>query len=217
VEGRTRVGDWEGDLVRHEALCNRAEVKDLRRCQLQYLADRSELWWESYVDRLAISPAQMVVSFFTRAGNVSLGTLREREPDVVERALHTYGVDPVTTDLDLWAIAQPLKHQGRLLTSRDATLVGVDLLPFTCDLTDPRSPEAVALVTKISSAVAEAGLDGVEFTGPGTREALLHRLDMAEQVRLNTGVLTSVQAPAEMVSDLAAALIAGRTDLITQN
>jgi len=23
---------WEGYLVRHEALCNRAEVKDLRRC-----------------------------------------------------------------------------------------------------------------------------------------------------------------------------------------
>jgi len=25
-------GHWEGDLVRHEALCDRAEVKDLRRC-----------------------------------------------------------------------------------------------------------------------------------------------------------------------------------------
>ena len=29
---RTEAGAWEGDLVRHEALCNRAEVKDLRRC-----------------------------------------------------------------------------------------------------------------------------------------------------------------------------------------
>lgn len=32
VETKERVGDWEGDLVRHEALCDRAEVKDLRRC-----------------------------------------------------------------------------------------------------------------------------------------------------------------------------------------
>ncbi|NHU49389.1 IS30 family transposase [Rhodococcus sp. A14] len=32
VEKRSRTGDWEGDLVRHEALCDRAEVKDLRRC-----------------------------------------------------------------------------------------------------------------------------------------------------------------------------------------
>jgi IS30 family transposase len=29
---RAVPGFWEGDLVRHEALCFRAEVKDLRRC-----------------------------------------------------------------------------------------------------------------------------------------------------------------------------------------
>jgi len=32
VEDRTRIDDWEGDMVRHEALCDRAEVGDLRRC-----------------------------------------------------------------------------------------------------------------------------------------------------------------------------------------
>ena len=220
----------EDAIALTEALVNRSDEGGLDRAftayrdareprvhQLQYLAHRSELWWESYVDRLALSPAQMVVSFFTRGGNVSLGTLREREPDLVGRALRAHGADPVTDDLDLWVIAQPLEHRGQFLASRDATVVGVDLLAMDCDLDDPRSPEAAALVMRCSSAVAEAGLDGVEFTGPGTREALLRRLDLAEQVRLNTGVLTSVQAPVEMVSDLAAALIAGRTDLITRN
>jgi len=32
VNDRWMAGAWEGDLVRHEALCNRVEVKDLRRC-----------------------------------------------------------------------------------------------------------------------------------------------------------------------------------------
>ncbi|MBX9982603.1 MAG: hypothetical protein K2Z76_23945, partial [Mycobacterium gordonae] len=32
VQTRRQAGHWEGDLVRHEALCDRAEVRDLRRC-----------------------------------------------------------------------------------------------------------------------------------------------------------------------------------------
>jgi len=32
ADDRKTAGHWEGDLVRHEALYDRAEVRDLRRC-----------------------------------------------------------------------------------------------------------------------------------------------------------------------------------------
>jgi IS30 family transposase len=32
AETKLEAGHWEGDMVRHEALYNRAEVKDLCRC-----------------------------------------------------------------------------------------------------------------------------------------------------------------------------------------
>ena len=32
ADDRAIPGHWEGDWVRHEALCDRAEVEDLRRC-----------------------------------------------------------------------------------------------------------------------------------------------------------------------------------------
>ena len=54
----------------------------------------------------------------------------------------------------------------------------------------------------------------VLLTGPPTRPALLTRLDLAERVRLERGVLVAVEGPAGLRDDLAAGLVSGRCDLV---
>lgn len=207
------LGSDGDDLERAFQVYRASRISNVRH--LQYIARRSELWWESYVDRLELSPAQMVVSFFTRAGNVSLEKLREREPEVVARALHAYGGDRHLSDLAAWTVSQPLQHRGRTLSSRDARQAGVKLVQVECDLDDPRSPESLEFVHACIAAVSEASAEGTELTGPAAPEAVRRRLDVAEQIRLRSSALTCVCAPAEMVSEIAAALIAGRTDLVS--
>jgi len=201
------------DLERAFEVYRASRISNVRH--LQYIARRSELWWESYVNRLGLSPAQMLVSFFTRAGNVSLEKLREREPDVVARALEAYGGDRNPSDLVQWTLSRPLRYRGRDLPSRDARKAGVDLIQVECDLDDPRSPESAEFVESCIAAVSDAEAEGAELTGPSTPESVRRRLDVAEQVRFRSSALTSVRAPAEMASEVAAALIAGRTDLVS--
>jgi len=184
--------------------------------QLQYLAHRSELWWESYVDRMrGLSPAQMVVSFFSRAGNVSLQTLREREPEVVNRALIDYGCEVPSDDPVSWTISQPLDHGTTTLPSRRTDDAHVSLVSLHCDLDDPRSPEALDFVDSATAAAQTTRADGIELLGPSDAHAVRRRLDIAEQIKFRSSILTAVRAPEALRADLAAALIAGRTDLIS--
>ncbi|MDX6741683.1 FAD-dependent monooxygenase [Actinocorallia sp. A-T 12471] len=182
--------------------------------RLQELADRSQLWWEAYTRRLGMPAERLLASFLTRAGNVALSEFRAREPKLAEAALSQYaGTTPPDSGeqaLQSWVFAQPLKHGELSLPSREAGRAGVALAHRTCDLDDPRDARADAFV----AACAEAAV-GVELDGPATRAGVLRRLDVAERLVHETGLLTSVRAPAEFSADLAAGLVAGRTHLIS--
>lgn len=183
--------------------------------QLQYLAHRSELWWESYADRLDLSPAEMLLSFFSRAGNVSLDTLSERESGVVERALRAFGGEQPGSDPVEWVLSRPLDHEGRSFPSREAKGLDLYLVQVACDIDDPRSPEALEFVDAAISEVQHRNADGVEIAGPGQPESVRRRLDVAEQIKMRSSCLTVVRAPSTMRSDLAAALVARRIDLVS--
>ncbi|MCW0213070.1 MAG: FAD-dependent monooxygenase [Pseudonocardia sp.] len=178
--------------------------------RLQELARRSQLWWESFPSRTELPVERLMVAYMSRAGNVPLDRFAVTAPDVVHAALQQYAGAPAEElpgpdGLAERVLASPLTHGNR--TFPDRTTVP-DLVPLASDLDDPWSPAGDALVARAR------GTGGVRLTGPADRPALLTRLDVAERVRLESGVLTAVEGPAALRDDLVAGLVSGRTDLV---
>ena len=173
--------------------------------RLQELARRSQLWWESFPSRTSLPVARLMVAYMSRAGNVPLDRFAATAPDVVGTALRQYGGARPTGDLTSWVLARPLTHGGRQFPDRTSP---PELARLPCTLDDPWSPEGDALVRRARVT------NGVVVTGPADRPALLTRLDLAERIRRETGVLTAVAGPAGLRDDLAAGLVSGRTDLV---
>jgi hypothetical protein len=149
---------------------------------------------------------RLMVSYMSRAGNVPLDRFARTSPDVVGAALQQYGGGrPASGDLADWVLGRPLTFGDRSFPNR-TTVPELDRLE--ADLDDPWAREGDELVARAR------GAGGALLTGPATRPALLTRLDVAERVRLETGVLTAVAGPAALRDDLAAGLLSGRTDLV---
>ncbi|GAA0936274.1 FAD-dependent monooxygenase [Pseudonocardia zijingensis] len=174
--------------------------------RLQELARRSQLWWESFPSRTGLPVERLMVAYMSRAGNVLLDRFAQTSPDVVEAALRQFGGEPAPEgELADWVLDRQLVHGDRTFPDRTAV---PELERLEVDLRDPWSPEGDALVARAR------GTGGVLVTGPAARPALLTRLDLAERVRLETGVLTAVEGAAALRDDLVAGLVSGRTDLV---
>lgn len=189
--------------------------------RLQGLAERSQLWWESYVRRLELPPEQLALSFVSRAGNVPLDQFAARTPQIVGPALSSYaGRDaPATAPVVRWILDQPLRRAGRHFDGRvlDPDTLGDGLASVETDLADTWGDDASALVARCA-ALMDAGAVGLRLTGPPSRPAVLRRLDLGERLRLDLAErdpLVIVDGPPGLLTDLAAGLLSARTDLIT--
>ncbi|MGY0499266.1 FAD-dependent monooxygenase [Nocardia sp. FBN12] len=207
-------------LTRHEDTATAfAEYQSMRApavARLQNVAYRSQLWWERFPSRLSMSPEQLLASFLTRAGNVSLSDFRNHAPGAATKALREYGTEvPPETGLDDWVLAQPLQHDGRQFTHRLASRSGAALSRVEVDIEDPHGAEADTFLARCADVARQDRTDGVELDGGMLRPQILQRLDLAERLRDEFGVLTSVRGPADHCGDLIAGLISGRTDLIS--
>ncbi|MEB3023144.1 FAD-dependent monooxygenase [[Mycobacterium] crassicus] len=192
--------------------------------RLQQLADRSQLWWESYPRRLDFSPEKLAMSFVSRAGNVPLEAFTKTAPDIVAPALTEYGagMPPDGTSVVDWVVAQPLTHSGRVFPSRvvnPSELAGPAgaVMTLHTDISDTWGADADRFVADCA-ALLHGGATGVRLTGSPERDAILARLDLAERLRLEltaTDALIVVDGPPALLADLASGLVSARTDLIS--
>jgi anthraniloyl-CoA monooxygenase len=184
---------------------------------LQAVAARSQRWWDSFPSRMHLPIHQLLVSYMTRAGKVSLPRFAETAPQVVQRALGEYHPAPagqLSTQEDLlgWIVRQPLRVGDSRYPTR-ASAPGGAVAAIEVTEFDPWGAKADSLLD-LASAQLASGATAVRLTGGGDRDAVLDRLDVGERIRLQLGGTVIVQAAEQYLPDLAGGLLAGRTDLI---
>lgn len=198
------------------ALTTYQEVRRPKVEHLQDTAHRSMLWWDSFPHRLDASVEQLLVSYMTRGGKVSIDRFATLAPDVVAQALADYaGVDvamaPDDDRVD-WILGRPLQRGGKQWEKR---LVGVDDLPTPREVTTPDawSDAADDLVADIACE-PQSHNGVVALTCTDDTGAVLTTFDVAERLRLEVGAVSAVVVAAAHREIAAAALASGRVDLV---
>ncbi|TQC47453.1 oxidoreductase [Rhodococcus sp. WS4] len=197
-----------------EALAQYERVRRPAVEHLQQIAHRSELWWESFPQRMDLPIEQLMIAYMTRAGKVSLSRFHETAPTLVRKGLASYADIPADaipdTDITDWTIEQSLDHgdcrfEHRIAPAdlRDAETTTV----LDIDFDSAWGPEATALIETAPTSRT------LWLTGPSTRSSLLSRLDFADRLRHHTDAVLVVEAPASCRADVAAGLASVRMHL----
>lgn len=176
--------------------------------RLQRRADRSERWWSTLDVRCDLPLPRLVLSYLTRTGAVTLADLAEIDGALLAGCLPSATSDGAGhSGLAERILAAPYRHNGSSAPSRWYRPDGRDGTAPTVAVAGPAGLDtAVRLV--------ERGATQVRIVGPDDRDALLDRLEFAEQLRARTGVTTIVRGPVGAVDDLALGVLCDRTDLV---
>ena len=182
---------------------------------LQQIAQRSELWWESFPRRLDLPVEQLMLAYMTRAGKVDLGRYAHSAPRLAREGLAAYaGVehDAVPdSDITEWVLGRPLTHNGVTHHNRiadDNLAKDPTTAVVRVDLDSAWGADADKVVDNPPAAKT------LWLTGSPDRSAVLTRLDIAERLTWQTDAVIVVEGPREHVTDLAAGLASGRTQLV---
>ncbi|MGV9711021.1 FAD-dependent monooxygenase [Gordonia sp. NPDC003424] len=196
-----------------------AQYETRRRPDAEYLqgiAARSMGWWESFDTRMALPVDQLMINYMTRAGKVSLARFADSAPDVARRGLADYaGVDveqvPGSADVVEWVLSRPLTRNGHRFADRrvDAELAA-DLAAATVDV--DVELEWAEDADRVIGDLADA--ETTWLRGNSDRDSVLTRLALAGRLCDTGSGLVVVEVPESASEDAAAALAAGRVDLV---
>lgn len=203
-----------------DALTTYEEIRRPAVEHLQHTARRSELWWESFPQRMHLPVAQLVLAYMTRAGKVSLDRFAETAITLARQGLADYAGLPLaqvpSQNYSEWTLAQPLTHDHRSFSRRIAEASLRDDPSTTVldiDLADAWNAEADALVRHLAGTHPSTA-STLWLTGAPDREALLTRLDFAERLHRETEGVVVVESSESYLPDLVAGLATARTHLI---
>lgn len=203
----TESYDLETALSRYEAE-RRPAVE-----HLQETAVRSMRWWDSFPGRLDLPVEQLLVSYMTRAGKVSVDRFAALAPDVVRRGLAQYAAcaESAVPDRDRvpWILGRPLDAGGWHWPSRVTDTSGQR--PLTVDVPHAWDPAADAL---LAAARTRAGSGPVVVAAADSPGAVLTMFDVAERLRREAGTPVAARVGRQYEELAAAALASGRVDLI---
>lgn len=217
-----------------EALSDYVDSRRRHVSDLQDVARRSELWWETFPERIDMPIERLMLAYMTRAGKVSLDRFLTSTPEIARRALAQYA-DTAThnvshADTCDWVLGRPLHHRAMHSPTRrfgcGPQFTDVDAF-FSIDARqEPNIGTVAALALSVSSGglwadnrrdyIHRAGLDSrgaVWLHGSDERADVLDRLEIGDDIRRQTTKMVAVSAPSSLRADLVAALASGRIDV----
>lgn len=206
--------------------------------RLQDRAERSQEWWTTFPDRRRLPMPQLMVSYMTRTGAVSLSRLVDTDPQLLNDSLalldghQQWQADPHRITEQVWS-ASVWSGRRELTTRRLDGLPTNRIYEITASEATAvakaraANPECLLVVTPAAEILESppgivagarrfrrAGADVIKLHAGPTREQVLATLEQAEQLRLDEDVMVAVAGPQSENDLLAAGVLAGRVDLV---
>jgi anthraniloyl-CoA monooxygenase len=185
--------------------------------RLQRRADRSQRWWTTLAGRFDLPLPQLLLSYLTRTGAITLPAAAKHNAGLIAGCLRRDAglAGARVGDVASAILAQPFGVNGSRVPDRiyrGGDLLDGSVATIVHDTGRPTLEQMRGAAAQ-GRDLAARGVTHIRLAGPPDREAVLDRLELAEGLRQQAGVVTIVAAPPECRDDLALGVLCGRTDL----